>query len=104
LMPLVAAAQRRLHLPRPAAVATVIAGLVLLAVAAGALLFPPAVRQGRQVGGDLDEVVGQIETLPVVGDDLETAGAADKVRQWIEDLPKRLEGDNTPLGDTAVRV
>jgi putative heme transporter len=104
LTPLVTAAQRRLHLGRPGAVATVVAGLVLLAVAAMALLLPPAVRQGRELGGDLDEVVGQIETLPVIGDDLAEAGTADKVRQWIEDLPDRLEGDETPIGEAAVRV
>jgi len=104
LMPLVTAAQRRLHLPRPAAVAAVGAVLVALAVAVVFLLAPPAVRQARQLSGDLDEVVGQIEQLPVIGDDLEKAGTADKVRQWIEDLPDRLEGEDTPLGDTAVRV
>ncbi len=104
LTPVVTAAQRRLHLGRPGAVAAVVAGLVLLAVAAVALLVPPAIRQGRQLGGDLDEVVGQIETLPVIGDDLAEAGTADKVRTWIEDLPNRLEGDDTPIGDAAVRV
>ena len=104
LTPLVTAAQRRLHLGRPGAVAAVVAGLVLVAVAAMALLVPPAIRQGRELGGDLDEVVGQIETLPVVGDDLAEAGTADKVRQWIEDLPDRLEGDDTPIGEAAVRV
>ncbi len=104
LTPLVQAAQRRLRLGRPGAVAAVVAGLVLLAVLAMVLLVPPAIRQGRQLGADLDEVVGQIETLPVVGDDLEEAGAADKVRQWIEGLPERLKGDDTPIGDAAVRV
>jgi len=104
LTPVVTAAERRLHLPRPAAVASVVVLLVVLAVAAVALLAPPAIRQGRQLGGDLDEVVGQIEQLPVVGDDLEKAGTADKLRQWVEDLPNRLQGDDTPLGDTALRV
>ncbi|HEX7276124.1 MAG TPA: AI-2E family transporter [Acidimicrobiales bacterium] len=104
LTPLVTAAQRRLRLSRPGAVAAVVAGLVLLAVTAVALLVPPAIRPGRQLGGDLDEVVGQIETLPVIGDDLEKAGTADKVRQWVEDLPNRLEGEDTPIGDAAVRV
>ena len=104
LTPLVSAAQRRLHLGRPGAVATVVAGLVLVAVAALALLVPPAIRQGRQLGGDLDKVVGQIETLPVVGDDLAKAGTAEKVRKWGEDLPQRFQGDNTPIGEAAVRV
>jgi len=104
LTPVVTAAQRRLHLRRPAAVATVVVGLVLVAVAATALLVPPAVRQAGQLGGDLDEVVGQIEEVPVIGDDLAKAGTADKVRTWIEDLPNRLEGADTPIGDAAVRV
>ncbi len=104
LTPVVSAAERRLHLPRPGAVATVVVGLILLAVAAVALLAPPAIRQGRELGGDLDEVVGQIEDLPIIGDELQKAGTADRVREWIEDLPNRLEGEDTPLGEAAVRV
>ena len=104
LTPLVGLAERRLHVARPAAVASVVTLLLLLALAAVALLAPPAIRQGREVGGDLDEVVGQIEQLPIVGDDLEKAGTADRVRQWIEDLPNRLEGEDTPLGEALVRV
>jgi predicted PurR-regulated permease PerM len=104
LTPLVSLAERRLHLARPAAVASVVVMLVLLAVAAAALLAPPAIRQGRELGGDLDEVVGQIEQVPFVGDDLEKAGTADKVRRWVEELPDRLEGEDTPLGAAAVRV
>ncbi|MEA2686436.1 MAG: hypothetical protein QOE93_1631 [Actinomycetota bacterium] len=104
LTPVVTAAERRLHLRRPAAVGTVVLGLIALAVAAVALLAPPAIRQGREVGRDLDEVVGQIEQLPIVGDDLADAGTAEKVREWIEGLPDRLEGDQTPIGEAALRV
>jgi len=104
LGPLVADLQRRLGGRRGPAVAVVVAGLLLATGLAAALLAPPAIRQGRDVGRDLDRVVGQIEDLPVVGDDLRDAGTADSVRRWIEELPARLQGDDTPLRDAALAV
>jgi putative heme transporter len=104
LTPVVGEAQRRLHLPRPAAVGIVVAGLLLVTAVAFALLAPPAVDQGRRVGRDLDEVVGQVEDLPFIGDDLRQAGAADKLRAWIEGLPDRLKGADTRIGEAARRT
>jgi len=97
----VVTALRRLGDRRTAAVAVVVAGLLVVAALAAALLAPPAIRQGRELGRDLDKVVVQIEELPAVGDDLRKAGAADSVRRWIEELPARLQGDDTPLRDAA---
>lgn len=104
LGPLVTALERRLGDRRGAAVAVVVAGLLLATALAAVLLAPPAIRQGRDLGRDLDRVVGQIEDLPVVGDDLRRAGTADSVRRWIEELPARLQGDDTPLRDAALAV
>jgi predicted PurR-regulated permease PerM len=97
LDPLVGRASRRLGHHRAVAVAAVMAGLVLTVVAAGALLIPRAIDQGRDLSGETDRVVGQIEQLPVVGDDLARAGTADSVRRAIKGLPNRLEGEDTPL-------
>ncbi len=104
LTPVVGAAERRFRLPRPAAVGVVVAGLIVVAAAALALLAPPAVDQGQRLAGDIDEVVSQVENLPFIGDDLHKAGAADKLRTWIEELPDRLRGADTGIGEAAKRT
>jgi predicted PurR-regulated permease PerM len=104
LDPLVSRLETRPRLHRATAVALVMGGLVIVATATVALLAPPAVDQARDLSQDVDEVVAEIEELPVVGDDLERAGAAQKVQEWIERLPDRLKGEDTPLGDAVVRV
>jgi predicted PurR-regulated permease PerM len=97
LDPLVGRASRRLGGHRALGVSAVMAGLLLTVVAAGALLIPRAIDQGRDLSGETDRVVGQIEQLPVIGDDLARAGTADSVRRAIKSLPNRLEGEDTPL-------
>jgi predicted PurR-regulated permease PerM len=100
----VGAVEQRLKLRRPTAVAVVVAGLIVVTAAALALLAPPAINQGQRLSRDLDEIVAQVEDLPVVGDDLKKAGAADKLRTWIEDLPDRLNGADTRIGEAARRT
>jgi putative heme transporter len=97
LDPLVSRATRRFGGHRAVGVATVMLGLLLAVVVAGALLIPRAIDQGRDLSRDTDRVVAQIEDLPVVGDDLTRAGTADAIRRAIKDLPDRLEGEDTPL-------
>ena len=104
LTPVVGAAEQRFKLRRPAAVAVVVAGLIVVTAAAMALLAPPAINQGQRLSRDLDEIVAQVEDLPIVGDDLKKAGAADKMRTWIEDLPDRLKGADTRIGEAARRT
>lgn len=104
LGPLVSRAQARLGGSRAAGVAVVASLLVLVATLAGVLLVPRAVEQARDLGGDLDRVTAQINDLPVVGDDLERAGTADDMRDWIENLPERLRGDATPVAEVAGAV
>jgi predicted PurR-regulated permease PerM len=97
LDPLVVKVSRRIPGRRAAGVAAVIAGLFVVVAAAGALLVPRAIEQGRALGGDTDRVVGQIGDLPVIGDDLSRAGTADALRRAIKGLPDRLQGQDTPL-------
>lgn len=104
LSPVVARTEKLLRGSRTGAVAIVILGLVLVATLAGLLLVPRAVQQGQRLSNDLDRVVRQINDLPVVGPDLRKAHTADKLRSWIEDLPGRLEGRNSPLKDLARRL
>ena len=104
LDPLVNRTERRLGGRRTAAVAVVMVGLLVVVIGAVAALAPPAVDQARDLARDLDRVVEQIDDLPVVGDDLRKAGTANDIKRWIGELPDRLEGENTPLGDAALRL
>ncbi|MGI8809366.1 MAG: AI-2E family transporter [Acidimicrobiales bacterium] len=97
LDPLVGRVTRRLGGRRVAAVSAVMLGFLMAVVVAGALLIPPAIDQGRDLSRETDRVVGQIEDLPVIGDDLARAGTADAIRKGINSLPDRLEGEDTPL-------
>lgn len=104
LDPLVNQAQRWLGGHRTAAVAVVLAGLLAVLTAAIVALAPPAIDQGRDLARDIDRVVRQINDLPVIGDDLQEAGTAEDIKGWIEGLPDRLEGEDTPLGEAALRL
>ena len=97
LDPLVSKVERRIGGFRATAVAVVMVGFLAVAAAGIALLIPPAIDQGRDLSRETDRVVGQIEQLPVIGDDLERAGTADAIRRGINSLPDRLEGEDTPL-------
>ena len=97
LDPLVMRVERRIGGFRATAVAVVMVGFLAFAAAGLALLVPPAIDQGRDLTRETDRVVGQIEQLPVIGDDLERAGTADAIRRGINRLPDRLEGEDTPL-------
>lgn len=104
LDPLVVRASRRLPGARATGVAVVICGMFAAVVAAGALLVPRAIEQGRDLSRDTDRVVNQIGDLPVVGDDLVRAGTPETLRRAIKGLPDRLQGDNTPLVGAARTV
>jgi predicted PurR-regulated permease PerM len=97
LDPLVMKVERRIGGFRATAVAVLMLGFLVLSAGGIALLVPPAIDQGRDLTRETDRVVGQIEQLPVIGDDLERAGTADAIRKGINSLPDRLEGENTPL-------
>ncbi|MGH9178748.1 MAG: AI-2E family transporter [Acidimicrobiales bacterium] len=97
LDPVVGKVSARLGIGRAGAVAVVLA-LAGVAVALLALLLvPPAIRQARDLGSELPEVVAELGNLPLIGDDLEEAGVPERVRESIEELPDRLAGDTTPL-------
>src|SRR4051794_10289443 len=99
LDPLVARLKRRLGGHRGVAVAVVL-GALLLAIALLAAVFgPPAVRQARALSRDLPSVVNDLGDLPIIGPRLRDANVADKVQQFLNDLPQRLGGDATPIED-----
>ena len=97
LNPLVVACERRLVVRRGVAVATVLAGLFAGLTLILTLLVPPAVRQARNLSGDLPAVISDLGQLPVVGGRLREADVPAKVDQAVRDLPARLAGDSAPL-------
>jgi predicted PurR-regulated permease PerM len=97
LDPLVGAVQRRFHLGRRNAVVVVFSGFLVLVVAAGALLVPRAVDQAKNFSDDVPEVIDSLGTLPIIGGRLRAEHVPERVRSWLEDLPKRLGGDPRPI-------
>ncbi len=89
---------------RTAAVAVAMAALVSIVAGAGLVLAPPAIDQAGDLARDVDTVVAQIDDLPVVGDRLREAGTADAIQRWIEGLPDRLRGEDSPVGEAVLRL
>jgi predicted PurR-regulated permease PerM len=101
LSPLVALVQRRTRLGRTSASAVVLAGFTLVVVLIAVLVVPPTARQAADLGDEIPKVVDDIGELPVVGDDLVKADVPEKVDDFLDELPERLGGEDSPLADTA---
>jgi predicted PurR-regulated permease PerM len=101
LNPLVVAVQRRTRLARTPACAVVLLGLVGLLAAVALLVVPPTARQAADLGDDIPEVAEDIGDVPVVGDDLVEADVPEKVDDFLDELPDRLGGEDSPLADVA---
>lgn len=97
LDPLVSRLQVRMRGSRRAAVGVVLTAFLIAVVALAALFGPSAARQARNLSKDLPGVVADLETLPFIGDDLEKNDVPKKVEAFINELPKRLAGDTTPV-------
>lgn len=101
LDPVVTRIAERLHTRRGVAVGALALAAAVAASMAAALIAPPTYRQANHLRSDVPHVVQSLTKLPIVGHRLEDAGVPAKARKWIEDLPKRLSGDTTPLRDAA---
>jgi predicted PurR-regulated permease PerM len=101
LDPVVTRIAERLQTRRGVAVGILALVAAVAASLAAALIAPPTYRQANHLRSDVPHVVQSMTKLPVVGHRLEKAGVPAKARKWIEDLPKRLSGDTTPLRDAA---
>ena len=79
LNPLVVACERRLVMRRGVAVATVLAGLFAGLTLILTLLVPPAVRQARNLSGDLPAVISDLGELLLIRARLRQAEVPSKV-------------------------
>jgi predicted PurR-regulated permease PerM len=94
--PLVAGLERR-GLKRAPAVVAVLVGIVAVFAVLAMLVIPPAVRQARDLSRQRTGVIHDLGRLPVFGDQLAQADVQTRVDKFLDDLPKRLAGDTTPL-------
>lgn len=91
LNPLVLAAERRLKVGRIPAVAIVGVGLFVTASLVVLVLGPPAVRETTEFRRDLPQTIEQFYDWPVIGTPLQNADASNKVVDWLDTLPSRLD-------------
>ncbi|MBN2622789.1 MAG: AI-2E family transporter [Acidimicrobiales bacterium] len=102
LSPVVTAVQRRWRTTRGSAVVIVGTGLTLAVAAVVLLVAPAAIDQSREFGEELPSTVRDFYSWPVVGPRLESADAAVKVDEWLEDAPANI--DDATLADVGERL
>ena len=101
LLPLVEALRRRTGWKRRYAAATVLVGTGVIAITTIVLVTVPTIDQVRRFNKDVPKTVDQLGTLPIIGPRLREANASRKVRQWIDQFPKRLDVNSTPIAEAA---
>ncbi|HEX4979413.1 MAG TPA: AI-2E family transporter [Acidimicrobiales bacterium] len=104
LNPAVSLVERRLRIPRGGALAAVVAGFLASVGVLAFLLVPPAVEQVQDLDDDIPDAVAELAELPVVGGWVEEADVKDRAEEFLDDLPNRLLGDDTPLFDVGRRA
>lgn len=96
LNPVVDKLAARLHVPRGLAVVLMLtvtaAAMVLMVVG----LAPRAVDKAQEFTTEIPEIVDGLRDLPLVGDQIQP-DTADRLEQWLEDLPDRLGTDQDSL-------
>jgi predicted PurR-regulated permease PerM len=99
LIPVVEALRRRTGWNRRYAAALVLSLAGAIAITTVVLVAVPTVNQVRQFNRDIPKTVDQLGTLPIIGPRLREANASRKVRQWLDEFPKRLDANNTPIAN-----
>ena len=101
LMPVVEALRRRTGWRRRYAAAIVLVGAGVIAITTIVLVSVPTINQVRNFNKEIPKTVDQMGQLPIIGPKLREANASKKVRQWINDFPKRLDVNTTPIANAA---
>ncbi len=91
LDPVVIRIKDRLGCSRVAAVGIVGTSVLALFALIVLIVGPPAVEQAERFGRELPETVEDLYDLPLVGGWLDDANAAQEVREWVADLPARVD-------------
>jgi predicted PurR-regulated permease PerM len=101
LMPVVEALRRKTGWRRRYVAAIVLVGAGLIAITTIVLVSVPTINQVRNFNKEIPKTVDQMGSLPIVGPKLREANASKKVRQWLDDFPKRLDVNSTPIANAA---
>ena len=104
LIPVVEALRRRTGWRRRYAAAAVLVSAGVIAVSTIVLVTVPTINQVRGFNKDIPKTVDQLGDLPIIGPRLREADASKKVRQWLDDFPKRLDVNSTPIAHAAGTV
>ncbi len=99
LNPIIERVEQRAHVGRGIAVAIVGGGILALVVFVVSYLGPRALRQADQFSNELPLVTERLADLPFVGDRLQEADVPQRVNDWLEQLPRSLGENATPLVD-----
>ena len=104
LIPVVEALRRRTGWRRRYAAAVVLVGAGVIAVTTIVLVTVPTIDQVRGFNKEIPKTVDQLGQLPIIGPRLREANASKKVRQWLNDFPKRLNVNSTPIANAASAI
>ena len=98
LNPVVEFVMRKTRMSRTWSVAAVFASAVTTLVALGVLLIPAASRQISGISEQLPRSISELGQIPFVGPQLERAQVPAKLSDFLQQLPDRLGGSQSPLG------
>jgi predicted PurR-regulated permease PerM len=93
LDPVVSRLQQRFRWTRGRSVVVVALGLTLLFAGIIVVLGPPAVREAGKFTSDIPSTVEDFYDFPIIGPKLERSDASQKVSDWIDRLPTRIDDD-----------
>jgi predicted PurR-regulated permease PerM len=101
LIPVVEAVRRVTGWNRRYVAALVLVGTGVIAVTTIVIVAVPTINQVSQFNKDIPKTVDQLGQLPIIGPKLREADASKKVRQWLDNFPKRLDVNSTPIANAA---
>jgi predicted PurR-regulated permease PerM len=104
LNPLVERLAQRTGWSRQAAAAVVLLVAGLIAAIVLALVTTPTIREVRTFDDQIPRTVDDLGDLPIIGSRLRDADAAEKVQEWLDDVPRRLSIDATPVEQAAASI
>jgi predicted PurR-regulated permease PerM len=101
LTPLVEALRRRTGWQRKYAAALVLVVAGAITITTIAIVTVPTINQIRTFNKEIPKTVDQLGQLPIIGPRLREANASQKVQDWLDNVPKRLDVNSTPIKNAA---
>ena len=93
----VRALQRRTGWSRPRSVAVVLVGFAALFVGFTLLVLPAVVQQASRLATEVPRTLDRFGEIPVIGPFLVKNDVPAKIRDWVDQLPRRLALNASPL-------